>query len=104
MVNPNMVQGGQNNPRMGLQQMTQNRPNMMQNPQQTMNPNIQGIASQLPNQAMVGQQQQQQAVPPPPYPEPPPPYPGSISGQSQVRSVFSTCFPFFYVFRVTFIS
>lgn len=95
MVNPNMMQGNPNNPRMALPQMPQNRPSMMQNPQQPMNPNIQGMQSPMGNQALVGQQQQQQqpqqqqqqnVPPPPPYPEPPPPYPGqSISGQSQVR-------------------
>lgn len=89
-----MMQGNQNNPRMALPQMPQNRPPMMQNPQQQpMNPNIQGLQSPMGNQPMIGQQigqqqqQQQNAVPPPPpYPEPPPPYPGpSISGQTQVR-------------------
>lgn len=84
------MQGNQN-PRMALPQMTQNRP-MMQNPQQQMNPNIQGIQSPLGNQTLINQQpqpqqqQQQNSVPPPPpYPEPPPPYPGQ-SGQTQVKN------------------
>lgn len=90
MVNPNMMQGSQNNPRMTLPQMNQNRP-LMQNPQQIMNPNIQGIQSTLGSQTMIGQQPQQQqqqnsVPPPPPYPEPPPPYPGqSVSGPPQVK-------------------
>lgn len=93
MVNPNVMQGNQNNPRMVLPQMAQNRQPMMQNPQQPINQmNIQGIQAPMGNQALIGQQpqqqQQQNAVPPPPpYPEPPPPYPGqSNTGQSQVRS------------------
>lgn len=94
MINPNMMQGNQSNPRMALpqmSQMSQNRPTMIQNPQQSMNPNIQGIQSPMGNQTLIGQQSQQQqqqnaVPPPPPYPEPPPPYPGqSISGQTQVR-------------------
>lgn len=92
-----MMQGNQNNSRMALPQMSQNRPNMMQNPQQPMNPNIQGIQSPMGSQTLIGQQPQQQqhqqqqqqqnsVPPPPPYPEPPPPYPGqSISGQTQVN-------------------
>lgn len=72
MVNPN-IQGNQNNQqRMVLPHMIQNRPNMMQNTQQQVNPNMQNI---------IGQQQQ--VAPPPPYPEPPPPYPGQA--QNQVR-------------------
>lgn len=71
MVNPN-IQGNQNNQqRMVLPHMIQNRPNMMQNTQQQVNPNMQNI---------IGQQQQQVA-PPPPYPEPPPPYPGQAQNQ-----------------------
>lgn len=83
-----MIQGNQNNQRMVLPQMPQSRPNMMQNPQQPMNPNIQGLQSPMGSQTLIGQQpqQNQNIVPPPPYPEPPPPYPGqSISGQAQVR-------------------
>lgn len=86
-----MMQGGQNSPRMALPQMAQNRPNMMQNPQQAVNQNIQGIQSPIGGQTLIGQQpqQNQNAVPPPPpYPEPPPPYPGqSITGQTQVSKV-----------------
>lgn len=83
-------QGNQNNTRMALPQMPQNRPNIMQNIQQPMNPNIQSVQSSMVNQTMIAQQpqlQQQNAVPPPPpYPEPPPPYPGqSIAGQPQVK-------------------
>ena len=96
-----MMQGNQNNPRMALPQMVQNRPNMMQNPQQPMNTNIQGIQSPMGSQALIGQQpqQNQNAVPPPPpYPEPPPPYPGqSISGQAQVskHETFTSFFKYF---------
>jgi hypothetical protein len=92
MVNPNLMQGqiNQNNPRMALPQMSQNRPNIMQNNiQQPMNPNIQTIQSSMIPQQQQSQQiqpQQQSSVPPPPYPEPPPPYPGqSLTGQSQVN-------------------
>lgn len=89
MINPNMIQGNQNNPRMAPPQMVQNRPPLMQNQQQQMNPNIQGIQSPMANQSLIGQpaqQGQQQQQPPPPYPEPPPPYPGqSMAGQTQVR-------------------
>lgn len=82
------MQGNQNNPRIALPQMAQNRAPLMQNPQQQMNPNIQ---SPMGNQTMIGQQPQQQPLqnavpPPPPYPEPPPPYPGQ-SGQTQVRII-----------------
>jgi hypothetical protein len=76
MVNPNMVQGNPNNPRMVLPHI-QNRPNLMQATQQQINPNMQGV---------VNQQQPSQQPPPPPYPEPPPPYPGQQSmTQNQVR-------------------
>lgn len=74
-----MVQGNQNNPRMALPHMIQNRPNLMQNTQQqTVNPNIQNI---------IGQQQQV-APPPPPYPEPPPPYPGQTQNQVRGKILF----------------
>lgn len=95
-----MMQVNQNSSRMPLQQMAQNRP-MMQNPQQPMNPNIQGIQSPMGNQALIGQQSHQQqqqqqpnaVPPPPPYPEPPPPYPGqSIAGQSQVNTACNLTF------------
>lgn len=99
MINPNMMQGNQNQQRMALPQIPQNRPTLMQNVQQQMNPNIQGIQSPMVGQSMIAQQPQQQAAPPPPYPEPPPPYPGqSITGQTQViqalliSSVFQTFF------------
>lgn len=110
MINPNLMQGNQSNPRMPLPQMPQNRPQLMQNPQQSMNPNIQGLQSPIGGQTLIGQQpqqqqQQQNAVPPPPpYPEPPPPYPGqsSISGQTQVRFKSIFYFSFFdYSFGVS---
>ncbi|KAG5672534.1 hypothetical protein PVAND_002656 [Polypedilum vanderplanki] len=80
MVNPNMMQQNQqNNPRMALPHMVQNRPNMMQNAQQQqINPNIQGLINQT-QQPQQQQAQQSQQVPPPPYPEPPPPYPGQAN-------------------------
>jgi hypothetical protein len=87
MINPNIIQGNQNSPRMSLPQLGQNRPNMTQGAQQLMNANIQGLQSPIGNQQIINQQSQQQSAvpPPPPYPEPPPPYPGqSISGQNQV--------------------
>jgi hypothetical protein len=90
MVNPNMIQQNQQqNPRMALPHMIQNRPQMMQNvqQQQQVNPNInmQGMMNQQQNQPQQQQQQgQQQQAPPPPYPEPPPPYPGQAN-QNQVR-------------------
>lgn len=86
MVNPNMIQGNPQNPRMGLPQMNpqqQPRPTMMQNMQPGVNPNLMG---QNPQQVQQ-QGQPQQLVPPPPYPEPPPPYPGQVTSQGQVSEL-----------------
>lgn len=90
MVNPNLVQGNQISPRMSL---SQNRPNIMQNIQQPLVPNVQSIQSPILNQTIIGHQaqqqisqQQQNSAPPPPYPEPPPPYPGQA--QVRIRNLF----------------
>ena len=103
MVNPNMIQGNPQNPRMGLPQMNtqqqqqQPRAPMMQNMQQgVVNPNNNLMGQQQPPQQQQ-QNQQQQLVPPPPYPEPPPPYPGQQSNQNQVSPNFSLRIIFFGV-------
>lgn len=85
MVNPNVMQGSQNSQRMASPQNRPNMPSIMQNVQQPINPNIQGIQPSISGQTMIGQQQN---PPPPPYPEPPPPYPG----QAQVKLFFSNFF------------
>lgn len=95
MVNPNVMQGSQNSQRMASPQTRPNMPSIMQNVQQPINPNIQGIQPSISGQTMIGQKQQQQNPPPPPYPEPPPPYPG----QTQVMFFFSD----FLKFCVSFI-
>jgi hypothetical protein len=77
---------------MVLPHMIQNRPNMMQNTQQQVNPNMQNIIGQQ------QQQQQQQVAPPPPYPEPPPPYPGQT--QNQVGTLL---FSIFFSFKTFFL-
>lgn len=94
-----MIQGNPNNPRMSLPHMIQNRPNLMQNAQQQVNPNMQNIIGQ-----QQQQQQQQNQAPPPPYPEPPPPYPGQ-QAQNQVRSFIhklNNSFTYDYYFPLLF--